>query len=468
MRTTHVWLVLPTILLLMLGAGCSGKKQAAQESVSAAEANPRPHWVDRKPTSSVFFHGIGVATRRPNSTDHIETARNLALNDLASEIQINVSSNSILYTLERDYKFQSEFTETIRTSTNLNLEGYELVDTWESNGQYWVYYRLNRSEFYARKEAEKRAVLNNAADFYRNGRTAWQNQQVASAFDLQVRALSIMKPYWAESNEYDLDGRTVLLDNAILQEIQDMANHINLVAQPARVVLNLSNGFSQQCVITASDRITGSMLGGVPVRYQYRASSGIVRDLQNTASNGTLIVPIKNPELTTTYNELRAQIELEQLFDRRALDRDMLRLVRNLQTPDLKVQIELERPVFFIESNEQNLNNRELLSRLRDHFSNEVIKNGLPVSQNRNQADILVSIHARTRKGGETNGFAVAFLDMSLRLTDLAGNKVYYEESMKDIRGVSNTHERAGFTAFDRGQERIDRAFMQRVLNTIM
>lgn len=445
-----------------------GSKTPTANTTPQPEPSPRPHWVSGKPASSIYFYGIGVASKTPGNSDYLEVAKKNALNDLASEIKVNVSSNSILYTLEREYKFQSEFIETIRTTTDQDLEGYEIADNWEDEKQYWIFYRLNRAEYYAKKEAEKQAVMKNSADFYRSAVQAWKNGQVTAAFDMQVRALSLMKPYWAESNEYEVDGETVLLDNVILQKIQEMANNLELKAEPAEVTLQLSNHFSEVCQITARQKNSGEVMAAVPVEYQFRTSSGLVRDSRNTSNNGQINVAIENPDRMASYNELRAQIVLEKLFDPRALDREMLLLVRGLPSPELKVPIHFVKPIFFLESHEQNLNNRELLSHLRDHLSNEIIKNGLPVSREKSKADIIVRIEGRTREGGESNGFNIAYLDMNVRFADINGKKVYYEESFNDVKGVNNSPEKAGLRAFDKGKEKMDRSFMSRALGAIM
>ena len=184
--------VLAAMIALVYLSACGNKGVVDNQPTSDAT---KPNWVSAKPASSIYFYGIGLAQKTAGNSDYLEVAKKNALNDLASEIKVNVSSNSILYTLERDYKFESEFTETIRTTTNENLAGYEVADSWQDNNQYWVFYRLNRADYYAAKEREKRAALENAADFHKAGLAAWENGQIKSAFDLQVRALSILKPY---------------------------------------------------------------------------------------------------------------------------------------------------------------------------------------------------------------------------------------------------------------------------------
>lgn len=445
-----------------------GSKQVANPQTPTTETNPKPHWVQSKPSSSIYFHGIGIAQKQAGSADHMETAKKNALSDLASEIKVNVSSNSILYTLERDYKFESEFIETIRTSTNEDLEGYEVADTWENESQYWIFYRLNRADYYAKKEAEKKAVMDNAADFYQKGLDAWDNQQVTAAFDLQARALAILKPYWAENNMYSFNGKDLLLDNSILGELQHMANTIDLSADPAKVVLSLDNDFEVVCTIKATDSENGKNLAAVPVAYRFQSGSGLNRGEKTTGNDGEVKVGISNPDLTRTYHELETSVDLIELFDPRALDTDLRKVIKGLHQPRLRVPIELKRPVFYLQSQEQNLYNRQKLSHLRDHLSSQIIKNGLPVSQERSEADIIVNIDGKTREGGESNGFSIAYLDMSIQFTNPVGNAIYFEQSFNDLKGVSNTTERAGLKAFDKGTEKMDRAFMEKVLKAII
>lgn len=458
------------IINLFLFAACAPKP--VTETYSPPKEVPvtesRPHWVQSKPASSVYFYGIGVAQKTTSNSDYLEVAKKNALNDLASEISVNVSSNSILYTLERDYKFHSEFIETIKTTTNQDLEGYEIADSWESDQQYWVFYRLNRADYYAKKEAEKQAVLKNAADFFVNGKKAWNSQQVTSAFDLQLRALSVMKPYWAESNEFQIDGEVILLDNAILQELQNMANNIRLLAEPNQIKLNLANHFEATCEISAVDAISGKGLIGLPLLYRYRSVSGVQRDQPKTDSEGKVRINVENPDLQSTNLELEVAVELDKLFDPRALDAEMRQLVKGLHAPEINVPIELKRPVFYLESNEQNLHQRQKLSHLRDYLSNEIIKKGLPVSQQKNQADVIVKIHGRTRDGGQSNGFSIAYLDMNIQFIHPNGKEVYYEQSFNDVKGVSNTPERAGLKAFDNGKDKMDRSFMEKSLKAII
>ncbi|MCB0780391.1 MAG: LPP20 family lipoprotein, partial [Flavobacteriales bacterium] len=95
-----------------------------------------------------------------------------ALNDLASEISVRVEGNSLLYTLDRKTSFSESFTSNIRTSTSEQLEGFELVDTWENEHEYWTYYRLSKAEHARIKAERKQRAMDQATDLYARARTS--------------------------------------------------------------------------------------------------------------------------------------------------------------------------------------------------------------------------------------------------------------------------------------------------------
>jgi hypothetical protein len=460
MRTTLLF-----ISILLISFACKPKQEVSQNTTPVVM---QPEWVKGKPSSSLYFQGIGVATKSTANLDYIENAKKSALNDLASEIVVNVSSNSLLYTLEREYKFQTEFIETINTTTNLELEGYETAGTWEDDKQYFIFFRLNKSDYYAKKALEKQQAIERAADFHKKGLDAWNNQQVKSALDLQMNGLLQLKKYWAESNEYNFEGKTVLLDNEIFKSIQDIATGIQITPTPDKLTLKLSNAFSQNCNLMITDKQNGAVLNGIPVSYSYRSSNGTINENATSASGGSITIAVEKPDRLSNYNELKANVDLEKMMDIKSLDKQLLILLRGLETAKIKVPIDFERPIFYVESREQNLNNRQLLSYLKEQLSNELIKAGMTLSHDKGAADIIVKINGQTRQGGESNGFSIAYLNMNLSFTDKSGNVSYFESNFNDIKGVGNDFEQAGIKAFEKAKEMLNSKYTNNAINTVI
>ncbi len=210
--------LLPLIVLVAIVA-CKGRQRTptGPVPVESTEA-PRPEWVRSRPVSSAYYIGIGLASKaRP---DVMETAKKNALNDLASEISVTVEGNSLLYTLDRKTRFDESFTSTIRTRTSEQIEGFELMDTWENGTEYWTYYRLSRSEHARLKAERKQRAIANATDLFTRARTSIGGGDLRSAMDSDLRALIAMKSYWGENDVVEIDGKQVPLVNEVYGHLQ--------------------------------------------------------------------------------------------------------------------------------------------------------------------------------------------------------------------------------------------------------
>ena len=69
-----------------------------------------------------------------------QKAKQNALSDLVSEIQVVIAANSLLNTLGDDGNVKQTFAESIRTEARAEIENFRLVDSWRSDNEYWVYY----------------------------------------------------------------------------------------------------------------------------------------------------------------------------------------------------------------------------------------------------------------------------------------------------------------------------------------
>ena len=55
-------------------------------------APKKPGWVKKRPNIKGYYIGIGIAEKTKGYKDYLRQAKNNALNELASEITINISS----------------------------------------------------------------------------------------------------------------------------------------------------------------------------------------------------------------------------------------------------------------------------------------------------------------------------------------------------------------------------------------
>ena len=104
-----------------------------------------PSWIENFPISQSHYVGIGLADKNKNPVDFIKVAQKNALQNLISQIKVNLSSESYMISMEREYGFKKDVKSIIKVKAEDIIEGYELVGTYTKDNEYWAYYRLNKA-----------------------------------------------------------------------------------------------------------------------------------------------------------------------------------------------------------------------------------------------------------------------------------------------------------------------------------
>ena len=133
----------PTFLLCLLAAACS---PAVNTSLKNDLQNTKPTWLSAKPDQSFYYIGIGHSTKT-GTNNFVQEAKKSALEDLVSEIKVNVSGTSVLSQIDANKEFQEKYEQIIKTTAADEIEEFEQVDSWQDDRNYWVYYRLSKQRY---------------------------------------------------------------------------------------------------------------------------------------------------------------------------------------------------------------------------------------------------------------------------------------------------------------------------------
>lgn len=434
---------------------CKGRQQAQGPVETPVNIETeRPEWVRSRPVSSSDYIGVGLASK--GRADHQETAKKNALNDLASEISVTVEGNSLLYTLDRKTQFDESFTSTIRTRTSEQLEGYELVDTWENGTEYWTYYRLSKAT-HARIKAERKAkAIANALDLHNRSRTSIVAGDLRSAVDQDLRALIAMKEYWGENDVVDLAGRQVPLVNEIYNDLQKLTSGVRLSVLPERCELGYANHFKRELLVSASfnEDGRGRDLVQLPLSITYMGVGGKVTELKNTDAEGRARSTVQRVGTEGPSNEVVVRLDLDGLVSKELEPTLVKALVTSLTVPEAHVPIDLRMPRIHMRSQETNLGAPVADAGIAIIVREELTRKGFRFVDREGEADLLLQLNAATRQGGESNGFFTAFLDVTYSFRDRKTQEVVHEGAEQGVKGVQLNYEKAGIDAYKKaGQE---------------
>lgn len=112
-------------------------------------------WTIHHPVSLTHFIGVGCVKMGAKIEDVQRAARNMALEDISSQIKVRVEGNTVVEETQKTIDGQttdaSIFNEKIKTYTESILEGVETVETKITpDGNYCIKLSLNKAAYFSK------------------------------------------------------------------------------------------------------------------------------------------------------------------------------------------------------------------------------------------------------------------------------------------------------------------------------
>jgi len=437
------------ILIVSLTWSCSSHKQATQ----APPPPPAPHWVSQKPIDGFYYSGIGMAVK--NSGDYLSIAKNNALNDLASEISVQIKSTSVLYQVEQNEKFREEFTANTRLKSLENIEGFELVSTYENPREYWVYYRLSKSEYNALKKARKEMAINKAVDFYEKAKIFKADAQYDDALIYGIKALEAIKNYLGDGLKTTINGSEVYLGNELFSFLTETVNEINISALMETIDITRGQSLDPEFLSFTVTGMDFSGISGLPI-YFYYSGHRLKNNELITDANGIVNYPLGKIVSKNATEYLQANLNMVSITKEATDDPIVSKLVAKISGPEARIKIKVKKPIIFIKSVESNLNEELSSPILASTFKNEFLKAEFSVTDDPENADFLLEIRSSTEQISTSSGFFSASLNADIKLYDRQLNLLYTHQ-INQLKGVQLNYSKAGLDAYSKASDEISK-----------
>jgi hypothetical protein len=453
-------------ILAMSFTGCNHSKNITKGEKDVTAPVSAPEWVGQRPHSGSFYIGIGNCSKVSQPLDYQTIAKKNALNDLASEISVRVQGETFLNSLEVNKNFSEEFISTISTKTDEKIENFEVAGIWENDKEYWTYYRLNKSEYMRLKQEKKNQALSAANDYYEKGKTAESVSNISAAFDLYMHGLFAMKEYWNEVNEFSTDSGKVYLDNEMYSSLQRISSGLTIVTNSPKIVLSSENNYNQDVQIGVNYKNMPTR--GITLVYNYKRANYMKPRSAITSDDGKLFANVSDVSRMEKFNDLEIKINLEPLL---AADLDktiQLGLIKNMKPDNKSIPIELRSPSFYIRSDEKTYGKPAQGSLLASAINAELAKQGMRILSSKGENDYEVEITSNTSAGGSSQGFVVAFLEMTVVVKNTRSGETVYQESLSSLKGLQLNAEAASMEAYKKGKEKIETQVVKSIMDAIL
>lgn len=431
---------------------CKAKQVAAPVPV-VAEVKA-PVWVGSRPNNGFKYIGIGFSEKSRGANYQMEAKKN-ALYDLASEIKVNISSNSVLYTVQNNNNFNENFNSLIKLSNSDNIEGYTLVDSYENEKQYWVYYQLDKQEYADLKAKKKQQIVTKASNLIIASFYDEKNKDFSSSLKKRIQAFGVLTPYLSEEINFDATQTNGIknvfdLTNLIqtqLQSISVVAQKNIPVLKPYQLVYNP--------LVYGLELKSKTPLQNFPLLVTSDEDKINVNEKTSTNASGEVQVKVNSVEPLNQNVAFSLSPDIVTLIGSDSVGSAGVRLLKQfIQTPALKVQANVSNITIHVKSSENNFGKptgfHSIETFIKQKFSGQEIR----LVDRPEEADYIIESLAETKEDISSPVLTANYniklvaLVIDLQLKNRSNNEVLFKTQVNDVYGYANNLENAGLNAY--------------------
>jgi len=457
---TGYFVRIPLLLIFALVA-CSPKVQPPDPD------SLKPAWLKTTPYQDGYYTGIGHSVKSGNN-NYIQSAKKSALDDLVSEIRVNVSSTSILSQLETNQKLTEQYQQVIQTTAADEIEEFELVDAWEDEANYWVYYRLSIARYKQIKEEQRRTATTLALDFFVKARAAEAAGDRILAITYYFQCLRSVEKYLGEAITVNVENREMLLVNEAYSSIQGILDHVAVRAEPSHIAINRRISMDSPtaiAMVTYKDR--NKPAPNVPLNASFEKGSGDVFPSYKSDDTGkakVLMNKIGSRELEQT---VAVKLDINALAGS-GLSPLYSLLITTFNVPAAQIALQVHRPVVYITATEKSFGFDKSNAQITNKLKNLLANNGFEFTTEKDKAELWFDVHADSEKGSITGSIYVTYLTGVIRVATLKDGKEIYATTLDRVKGYGLDYDKSSIDAYNKAIETLEKERMTEMLETVL
>ncbi|MBN2597352.1 LPP20 family lipoprotein [Labilibaculum sp.] len=417
---------------------------SCSSNTTAAKRRP-PQWVKERPVSSEYYIGIAVVKKDANETSYIQLAKNQALQDLCSEISISISSNSVLHQFENNTSFKEEFEADIKTSLVQDLEGYEMVASWDNKkeGEYWVYYQLSKNQYALLKRVKLNKAKKLSQSYFEEGKQYEKQLDLFQALNYYAKSLDAIKNHLDEDlSVMTLDG-TINLGTDIYNSIQNIFNRTQLTPVKKTIQLEISTSQKEPILVKAvwlADE-GEKMISQLPLEIKFTKGAGILNGNVSTDQFGYASSQLSRVSSRQKLQEITASLDLSSILDESNENYELNKLFFTEESaPKSKITLNVERLKAYLNFSEKIFGEDSKRGILENNLKKELSENFFSFTNNKDQAKVILDINTNVTKGeikeGRNYKVYIVYLDCFFSLTDVKTGLEIFNDAIYEVKGM--------------------------------
>lgn len=447
-----------TIFLIL--SACSPKVQPPDPEAL------KPGWMKTEPYQDGYYTGVGHSTKGATN-NYIQAAKKSALEDLVSQIKVNVSSTSVLSTMELDKKVQEQYEQIIQTTAADDIEEFELVDAWEDTGNYWVYYRLSIARYRQIKEEQKRNATTLATDFLKKGRESERANEYLQAITYYFQAFRSVEKYLGEPIRVNVDGLDLLLVNETYASIQRLLDKIVVRVEPSEIILNRRVNQTEHTVIAKATWKDGRSPEGIPLKAIFEKGEGDIFPHYKVDDKGNAKVLINRIGSRELEQTVALKVDMDALSGTSSSPIYAL-IAKTLNVPLSHIILKVQRPVVYLSADEKSLGNLKSNYQITNKLKNLLANNGFEFTEDKGTADLWFDIKADSEKGSVSGSIFITYLTSVIKVTAMKEGKEIYATTLDRVKGYGLDYDKSSVDAYNKALETLEKERVREIIATVL
>jgi len=428
-------------------------------------SGPKPYWLINHPVDANYYIGIGSASKNQSDAEAQKSAQDLALADMASQITVKITSDIVTTLIEKGEITEDEYLATARSQAMADLEGHELVDTWQDGNNHYAYYRLSKAKYAAIQARKRQAALALASDFLAQAQTAAEQNNFSESFNASVQAFLPLIPYLNEALEVEFNGVRVILSNAVNSSLQATLGKITLTPTAANVNGNLGKPVSEKIGVSAVGA-NGQALARLPLTIQFKKGAGDLNESVTTDSQGYGSIQVNSIQSAAKLQILGIVVDLSGLMSE-DLSPILKSIVNSIPLASTQIIIDVINPTIYLESSERFNGNALTQLQVEPKIKNHFIQQGFHFVDTPSKADWQMTLSATANQGTEFSGMFTTFADVSLSVIDRNSGAEIYNNSLSRVKGIDLNYDNAANKAFNSAADKLIVSILPEILESL-
>lgn len=426
-----------------------------------------PAWVKNEPVDPAYFSSIVCIDKR--TSNYKDKARDDALKNIAMQITVTVSANLSNIVSEISNEIRSEFISTINTSTTTKLANIEIVDSYDTKNKYWVYYRLNKEQYYKqRRQSRDQAVryVLQSLDIIDLGKSTLNDQML-----WLIEGLDKITEFLDMDLETELNGRQINIFNEALTRLRRIVGEIRLTVNEPHIdmtsYVNESNVVNISLSLDPTSHNHEVDLSNLPLRVSFIKGKGILVSKFITDRTGSC--PLTVQRIQSPEHKQSISISLDKSYYIGVASSILVKeAIVKMQFPGNLLDIDVRRPrillLYHIDGKPDN-----------DGFSkiySKCLEWPLDPATDHMNADYMIEITIDTHKGSYITQFNQNsyFASATVTARECNSKVTFYSNTITQIKGSDNDVIKARAKAISNSgahivNEELPRIFMSHIFN---